>query len=53
VRKIDGAEGILLQEQLREIHRELGTDKDDPTGARELSERLRPRTTLEVKAKAI
>jgi ATP-dependent Lon protease len=31
----------FLQEQLKEIHRELGTDKDDPTGARELEERLR------------
>jgi ATP-dependent Lon protease len=31
----------FLQEQLKEIHRELGTDKDDPSGARELEERLR------------
>jgi ATP-dependent Lon protease len=33
----------FLQEQLKEIHRELGTDKDDPTGARELAERLEAR----------
>jgi ATP-dependent Lon protease len=31
----------FLQEQLKEIHRELGTDKDDPSGARELEERLK------------
>jgi ATP-dependent Lon protease len=40
-KKIERAQKeYFLQEQLREIHRELGTDKDDPTGARELSERL-------------
>jgi ATP-dependent Lon protease len=42
----------FLQEQLKEIHRELGTDKDDPTGARELAERLEARgLPPEVKAK--
>jgi ATP-dependent Lon protease len=43
----------FLQEQLKEIHRELGTDKDDPTGARELQERLEARgLPAEVKAKS-
>jgi len=43
----------FLQEQLREIHRELGTDKEDPTGARELGERLEARgLPAEVKAKS-
>jgi ATP-dependent Lon protease len=31
----------FLQEQLKEIHKELGTDKDDPTGAKELEEKLK------------
>jgi len=31
----------FLQEQLKEIHRELGTEGDDPTGARELETRLK------------
>ena len=29
------------QEQLKEIHRELGSEEDDPTGAKELEERLK------------
>jgi len=31
----------FLQEQLKEIHKELGTDKEDPTGARELEHKLK------------
>jgi ATP-dependent Lon protease len=31
----------FLQEQLKEIHRELGTEGDDPTGAKELETRLK------------
>ncbi len=30
----------FLQEQLKEIQKELGSDKDDPTGAKELEEKL-------------
>jgi ATP-dependent Lon protease len=42
----------FLQEQLKEIHRELGTEKEDPTGARELEERLEARRLpAEVKAR--
>ncbi len=31
----------FLQEQLKEIHKELGTEKDDPTGAKELETKLK------------
>jgi len=31
----------FLQEQLKEIHKELGTDKEDPTGAKELEAKLK------------
>jgi ATP-dependent Lon protease len=53
-RKIERAQKeYFLQEQLKEIHRELGTDKEDPTGARELQERLAARgLPAEVKAKS-
>ncbi len=53
-KKIERAQKeYFLQEQLKEIHRELGTDKDDPTGARELAERLEARgLPPEVKAKS-
>jgi len=53
-KKIERAQKeYFLQEQLREIHRELGTDKEDPTGARELGERLEARgLPAEVKAKS-
>ncbi len=53
-KKIERAQKeYFLQEQLKEIHRELGTDKDDPTGARELDERLEARgLPAEVKAKS-
>jgi ATP-dependent Lon protease len=52
-KKIERAQKeYFLQEQLREIHRELGTDKEDPTGARELEERLKARgLPVEVKSK--
>jgi len=43
-KKIERAQKeYFLQEQLKEIHRELGGDKEDPTGARELEERLKAR----------
>jgi ATP-dependent Lon protease len=53
-KKIERAQKeYFLQEQLKEIHRELGTDKDDPTGARELQQRLEARgLPPEVKAKS-
>jgi ATP-dependent Lon protease len=53
-KKIERAQKeYFLQEQLKEIHRELGADKDDPTGARELGERLEARgLPPEVKAKS-
>ena len=53
-KKIEKAQKeYFLQEQLKEIHRELGADKDDPTGARELGERLEARgLPPEVKAKS-
>jgi ATP-dependent Lon protease len=53
-KKIERAQKeYFLQEQLKEIHRELGTDKEDPTGARELGERLEARgLPAEVKAKS-
>jgi ATP-dependent Lon protease len=31
----------FLQEQLKEIHKELGTDKDDPTGVKDLETKLK------------
>ena len=31
----------FLQEQLKEIHKELGTDKEDPTGAKDLETKLK------------
>jgi ATP-dependent Lon protease len=31
----------FLQEQLKEIHKELGTEKDDPTGAKDLETKLK------------
>ena len=31
----------FLQEQLKEIHKELGTDKEDPTGAKDLEIKLK------------
>jgi ATP-dependent Lon protease len=31
----------FLQEQLKEIHKELGTDKEDPTGAKDLERKLK------------
>jgi ATP-dependent Lon protease len=31
----------FLQEQLKEIQKELGSDRDDPTGAKELEEKLK------------
>ncbi len=31
----------FLQEQLKEIHKELGSDEDDPTGAKELEQKLK------------
>ncbi len=31
----------FLQEQLKEIHKELGSDKDDPTGVKDLEKKLK------------
>ncbi|UCF96930.1 MAG: endopeptidase La [Spirochaetaceae bacterium] len=37
----------FLQEQLKEIHKELGTDKDDPTGAKDLETKLKSKNLPE------